>query len=71
MIEVKIELSQERYVELIKNEEKYKQYKQFLINTTTNKNIEFLKAVERKNIWDLTQENKNKEENNYGKNERI
>ena len=50
MIEVKIELSQQRYDELIRNEEKYKQYKQFLINTTTNKNIEFLKAIERKNI---------------------
>lgn len=58
MIEVKIELSQQRYDELIRNEEKYKQYKQFLINTTTNKNIEFLKAIERKNIWDITQENK-------------
>lgn len=62
MIEVKVEISQARYEELIKNEEKYKQYKQFLINSTTNKNIEFLKAIERKNFWEITQENNNKNE---------
>lgn len=60
MIEIKVEISQARYEELIKNEEKYKQYKQFLINSTANKNIEFLKAIERKNFWEITQEN-NKE----------
>ncbi len=62
MIEVKIELTQKRYEELIKNEEKYKQYKQFLINSTTNKSIEFLKAIERKSFWEITQENNNKNE---------
>lgn len=64
MIEVKVEISQARYEELIKNEEKYKQYKQFLINSTTNKNIEFLKAIERKNFWEITQEN-NKESEEF------
>ena len=65
MIEVKIEISQKRYEELIRNEQKYKQYKQFLINSTTNKNIEFLKTIERKNIWDITQENNNNESEEF------
>ena len=52
----------DRYTELIKAEQKYSQYKQYLINTSTNKGIEFMKAVERKNIWDIIEQNKESEE---------
>lgn len=51
-----ITVSLERYTELIQTEQKYNQYKQYLINSSTNKNIEFMKAVERKNIWDIIDE---------------
>lgn len=57
-----ITVSLERYTELIKAEQKYLQYKQYLINASTNKGIEFMKAVERKNIWDIIEENKEKED---------
>lgn len=46
------------YIELKLKEQKYAQYKQYLINTTTNKGIEFMKAVERKNIWEIVEMNK-------------
>lgn len=60
-----VKLPLERYVELIKAEQKYAQYKQYLINCSTNKCMEFLMAVERKNWWEITQKNEkeNKEEN--------
>ncbi len=51
-----------RYTELIRAEQKYAQYKQYLINSSTNKGIEFIKAVERKNIWDIIEENKKESE---------
>lgn len=51
-----------RYTELIRAEQKYAQYKQYLINGSTNRGIEFMKAVERKNIWDIIEENKKESE---------
>ncbi len=56
-----IKVPLERYTELIKAEQKYAQYKQYLINTSTNKGIEFMKAVERKNIWEIIEPNKESE----------
>lgn len=56
-----ITVSLERYTELIRNEQKYAQYKQYLINSSTNKGIEFMKAVERKNMWDIIEGNKESE----------
>lgn len=69
MIEIKIEISQKRYEELIKNEEKYKQYKQFLVNSTSNATIKILQAIERKNLWEILQENNDNDNNNKNESE--
>ena len=54
-----VTISIEEYKELLQIKQKYAQYKQYLINTSTNKGIEFMKAVERKNIWDIIEKDKN------------
>lgn len=57
-----VTISIEEYKQLLQIKQKYEQYKQFMINSSTNKTIEFIKAIERKNIWDIIEENKKESE---------
>lgn len=57
-----VTISIEEYKELLQIKQKYAQYKQYLINTSTNKGIEFMKAIERKNIWDIIEKNQEESE---------
>lgn len=57
-----VTISIEEYKELLQAKQKYEQCKQFMINNSSNKTIEFIKAIERKNLWDIIEENKKESE---------